>query len=280
MFDRGAIVFGKVESGTIKLGEALRLMPSGMSCQVQAIYNGKKQFVKYAKPGENVELRLNIDSEDRVNKGEVICHRDVFPVPVTELFEAEVDILELISYKPILSKGYQCVLHIHTVADDATVKEIMTSYEKNDKGDIIEKQKPQFVKSFTKMICRIQTRIPIPVEKNDVLPQLGRFTLRDEGRTIAVGKILRYKPAKDAVGTAAGASKEEKKSDGGPPVSTNTQISHAKQIEDLIYDMESGETLTKEEHAKRKAQRQQAELEGIAEGEEDEDVDPSSKSKK
>ncbi len=111
--------------------------------------------MKYAKPGENVELRLNIDSEDRVNKGEVLCHRDAVQVPVSELFEAEVDILELISYKPILSKGYQCVLHIHTVADEVSIKEILISYEKNEKGDIIEKQKPQFVKSFTKMICRI-----------------------------------------------------------------------------------------------------------------------------
>ena len=34
------------------------------------------------------------------------------------------------------------------------------------------------------------------MEKFDVLPQMGRFTLRDEGRTIAVGKITKYKPHK------------------------------------------------------------------------------------
>ena len=32
MTDRGTIVFGKVESGTINLGDLLRLMPSGISC--------------------------------------------------------------------------------------------------------------------------------------------------------------------------------------------------------------------------------------------------------
>jgi len=31
------------------------------------------------------------------------------------------------------------------------------------------------------------------------MPQLGRFTLRDEGKTIGVGKVLRYKPSKDTV---------------------------------------------------------------------------------
>lgn len=119
-------------------------------------------------------------------------------MPITDLFEAEVDILELLSYKPILSKGYQCILHVHTVADEATVKDIMVAYEKNEKGDVIEKQKPQFTKSFSRIICRIQTRVPIPIEKHDTIPQMGRFTLRDEGKTIALGKILKYKPVKVA----------------------------------------------------------------------------------
>lgn len=90
-------------------------------------------------------------------------------MPVSDLFEAEMEILELLHYKPILSKGYQCILHIHTVADEATIKEILVAYEKNEKGEIIEKIKPQFTKSFSRVICRIQTRIPIPLEKHDFL---------------------------------------------------------------------------------------------------------------
>jgi hypothetical protein len=82
------------------------------------------------------------------------------------------------------------------VADEATVKDILVAYEKNEKGDVVEKQKPQFTKSFSRIICRIQTRVPIPIEKHDQIPQMGRFTLRDEGKTIAVGKILKYKPVK------------------------------------------------------------------------------------
>ena len=76
MADRGAVIFGKVESGTVKLGDYIKLMPSGISCQVQTIYNNKEQVVRYAKPGENVKLRLNIESDERVNKGDVICPRD------------------------------------------------------------------------------------------------------------------------------------------------------------------------------------------------------------
>jgi peptide chain release factor subunit 3 len=89
------------------------------------------------------------------------------------------------------------------VADEATIKDILVAYEKNEKGDVIEKQKPQFTKSFSRIICRIQTRVPIPVEKHDFIPQMGRFTLRDEGKTIAIGKILKYKPVKVATTTFA-----------------------------------------------------------------------------
>lgn len=91
-------------------------------------------------------------------------------MPVSDLFEAEIETLELLTHKPILSKGYNCILHIHTSADEATIKDITVAYEKNDKGDVTEKQKPQYIKSFTKALCRIETRIPIPIEKHDFLP--------------------------------------------------------------------------------------------------------------
>jgi peptide chain release factor subunit 3 len=62
----------------------------------------------------------------------VLCNREA-PVPISDLFEAEVELLELLDYKPIISKGYQCVIHIHTVDDEAVIKEISTSWEKNEK---------------------------------------------------------------------------------------------------------------------------------------------------
>jgi len=142
MKDRGTVIFGKVESGTVKIGDQLTVMPSNLICQVATVYDSKGQSVKYARAGENVQLRLlNINDENLVNKGDVICRMEE-QMPISDLFEAEVEVLELLSYKPILSKGYQCILHIHTVADEATVKEILVSYEKNDKGEITEKQKP------------------------------------------------------------------------------------------------------------------------------------------
>ena len=90
MKDRGIVVFGKVESGTIKMGDKLTLAPNNIPCQIANVYNGKEEAVRYAKPGENVKLRLlHIADEDMINKGDVLCNRDAM-APVTDLFEAEV----------------------------------------------------------------------------------------------------------------------------------------------------------------------------------------------
>lgn len=62
---------------------------------------------------------------------------------------------------------------------------------------------------------------------------MGRFTLRDEGKTIAVGKVLRYKPVKvfgtannqgsDNANSASNAQKEDGKVDGESQINTQTK---------------------------------------------------------
>jgi len=42
-------------------------------------------------------------------------------------------------------------------------------------------------------IVRIELKSSISLEKFDVMQQLGRFTLRDEGKTIGMGKVTKLK---------------------------------------------------------------------------------------
>ena len=42
-----------------------------------------------------------------------------------------------------------------------------------------------------KIIARVEVAAPICIERFDEHPQLGRFTLRDEGKTIAIGKVTK-----------------------------------------------------------------------------------------
>jgi peptide chain release factor subunit 3 len=51
------------------------------------------------------------------------------------------------------------------------------------------------VKSWTTIQAKIKVAKQICLEKHEMIEQMGRFTLRDEGKTIAIGKVLKYKPA-------------------------------------------------------------------------------------
>ena len=96
---------------------------------------------------------------------------------------------------------------------------------------------------------------PIALEKFEVIPQCGRFTLRDEGKTICVGKVLKYKPYKSTLNDApvAGAKPLVKNSSGAAPVTINNTV-------ETVFNMETGES-----------RPAAAKLGGIAEGDEEDD---------
>jgi translation elongation factor EF-1alpha len=56
-------------------------------------------------------------------------------MPVTDIFEAEIDILDLLEYKPIISKGYTCIMHIHTFNDEVIIKDLLSITETDEKGE-------------------------------------------------------------------------------------------------------------------------------------------------
>lgn len=162
--------------------------------QVKEILDASNRQVKYARPGENVQIKLlHISEENQIAKGDVLCPRDA-PIPESQLFEVDMQLLELLDYKPIFTKGYNCMMHLHTFAEDIQVKDLIWSEEKNPAGELVKTECPKFVRSNVRVRARLTCHMPVPLEKFEVAPQLGQFTLRDEGKTIATGSILRYKP--------------------------------------------------------------------------------------
>lgn len=160
-----------------------------------------------------MQIKLNHLSEDQISSGNVLSQRDA-PMPSSQLFEAELDLLDLVEYKPILSKGYTCMIHIHTFAEEVSIKDIVWSVEKDpNTKELVRKERPKFARSFAKLSCRMTSNKPIPLEKASEMPSLGRFTLRDEGKTIAVGQIMKYKPYKELVKPVGTQNQQEKKPD-------------------------------------------------------------------
>ena len=61
------------------------------------------------------------------------------------------------------------MMHIHTYHDAVVIKDIVKAWEKNDRGEVKEKLKPQFVRSQTRMVARVTTKGPISLEKFEAI---------------------------------------------------------------------------------------------------------------
>ena len=262
MKEQRMVIHGKVEQGTVRLGDKLALAPSSIPCQVLNIVNGKQQQVRYARPGDNVQIKISHVEEDQLQKGDVLCPRDT-NMPVSQLFEAELELLELLDYKPIFSRGYQCMIHVHTYADEISVKHLIWAKEIDQTtGQEVTKEQPKFTRSFSKALVRIATKAPIAMEKIADCPQLARFTLRDEGKTIALGRITRYVPhnkdgiKRPAAGAKAAAGSSAASSAGGVIKAPGAGDKHAQ----VVFNLESGQV-----------EAAQKPLDGIAEGDEDQE---------
>ncbi|KAL7006491.1 translation termination factor GTPase eRF3 [Cystobasidiomycetes sp. EMM_F5] len=183
--DMGTVIVGKVESGRVRRGDTVIIMPNKNQVEVTGITSENEEEIQVALCGDNVRLRLRgIDDED-INVGFVIT--DTFkPVHAVQAFEAELAILD---HKNIITAGYSAVMHVHTVAEEVNLTALLHYYDK--KTGRKSRRPPQFAKKGQKILALIESAGPVCIERFADYQQLGRFTLRDEGKTIAIGKVTK-----------------------------------------------------------------------------------------
>ncbi|PWZ02022.1 hypothetical protein BCV70DRAFT_157692 [Testicularia cyperi] len=183
--DMGTVVVGKLEAGKIKKGDQLVLMPNKTPVEAVAIFNETEEEVPAAISGDNVRVKIKgVDSED-VSVGFVLTD-PANPVHVATHFEAQLAILE---HRNIICAGYSAVMHCHTASQECSLAALLHYYDK--KTGKKSRKGPQFAKKGMKIIALVELAGPVCVERFKDYPQLGRFTLRDEGRTIAIGKVTK-----------------------------------------------------------------------------------------
>ncbi|XP_047317128.1 eukaryotic peptide chain release factor GTP-binding subunit ERF3A [Impatiens glandulifera] len=185
--DMGTVVMGKVESGSIREGDNLIVMPNKAPVKVVAVYCDEDK-VRRAGPGENLRVRLSGVEEEDISAGFVLCSVDR-PIHVFPEFIAQLQILELLD-NAIFTAGYKAVLHIHAIVEECEIVELMQQIDPKTKKPM--KKKVLFVKNGAVVVCRIQVSNSVCIEKFADFPQLGRFTLRTEGKTVAVGKVTGF----------------------------------------------------------------------------------------
>lgn len=186
--DLGTMIDGKIEAGVIKKGMNLVMMPRKQNVELSALYGEQEEEVSILQCGDQVRLRLKGIEEEEILPGFVLCSPKRLVHCVSE-FEAQIRILDL---KSILTSGFNCVLHVHSAIEEVTFSALLHKLQKGTNRK--SKLAPTHAKKGDSIIARMQViggAGAVCVEKFEDYAQMGRFTLRDQGQTIAIGKITK-----------------------------------------------------------------------------------------
>eukprot|EP00163_Fabomonas_tropica_P034035 TRINITY_DN927_c0_g1_i2.p1 TRINITY_DN927_c0_g1~~TRINITY_DN927_c0_g1_i2.p1 ORF type:complete len:550 (-),score=230.25 TRINITY_DN927_c0_g1_i2:260-1909(-) len=185
--DMGTVMMGKIEAGRVAVGDTVTIMPNSRNVKVLGItYNDDE--IRTAKAGDNICLRVDTVSEDEVRPGHVVCSPDNLCQVFTD-FEAQIVLLEMLEHKPLFTAGYEAVLHLHSCVEELSV--IKLNHLIDRKTGKKSKRPPMFVKAGAVIVATLRTENAVSGETFADAAQLGRFSLRDEGKTIAFGKIVK-----------------------------------------------------------------------------------------
>jgi peptide chain release factor subunit 3 len=188
--DRGTIAMGKVESGLIRPGMKVIVMPTNNSYKVDEVW-ANEDPVSAARPGENVLIKLNGAKTEDVRKGYVICSAPA--CRAVDKLICQIAIADMPENQKIMTAGFQCMFHAHTSEEECTVVKIFETT--NAKGIVMKGAR--FAGVGMRAIVMLELAQTVSLEEYDVMAFLGRFTLRTEGKTVAIGKITKLPPKKE-----------------------------------------------------------------------------------
>lgn len=185
----GTVPVGRVETGKLRVGDTVIIMPPNVTGEVRSI-EMHHQRLEEALPGDNIGFNVRGISKEQVRRGDVAGHSTNPPTVVDE-FIARVMI---VWHPTAIAPGYTPVIHAHTANIPCRIVEIVARLDPRT-GQIAEKN-PPFLKQGDIAIVRFKPLKPMVIEKYSDFPPLGRFAMRDMGKTIGIGVVMDLKPAK------------------------------------------------------------------------------------
>lgn len=188
--DRGTIAMGKVESGVIRPGMKVTLMPTRNVYKVDGVW-ANEDPVSAARPGENVLVKLNGAGIEDVRKGFVICTDP--PCRAVDKVICKIHLMDMPDNTKIMTAGFQAMFHAHACEEECTLVKI---FETTNRKKQVQKG-ARFASVGMSVVCMLELARTVPVETFEDMNFLGRFTLRTEGKTVAIGIITKLPPRKE-----------------------------------------------------------------------------------
>ena len=186
-------VSGRIQTGTVVVGDQVLLMPVNELCTVKYINDHRGIPCKAALAGTNVELGLHdLDDPTMLQVGCLLCD-PTKPIQRIVSFEAQIQTLDTLSIP--LVKGIQFTMHVHNTDVPVTVRKLIGLCDKSNPAVIVQK-KPRRIGRNEIAKVRIEMldgHSGICVETFKDFRALGRVLLRDNGVTVCVGYITKLK---------------------------------------------------------------------------------------
>lgn len=181
----GVVVVGRVETGSLRTGAELLLMPGNVTAQVLSIEMHHEKLEK-AVCGDHVDINIDISSMKDIRRGMVASLVDDSPARECSSFLAQVIVLSMPRAGEIRAG---CILYVecHTAQVPCEFEELLSRTDRRT-GKVLEMQ-PASLLAGDAAVVRLRPQEPMCVEAFGEYPPLGRFAVRDQKTTVAVGVV-------------------------------------------------------------------------------------------
>ena len=180
-FDERRIVAGRIETGTLRIGDELVFSPANKTSTVHSIERWSSNADGLALAGDSIGITLT--EQIFVERGYVASHQTETPIE-TNRFHAD---LFWIARDPMrVGKPYTVRLATQEVkCRVASIEEVMDSSTLETKTEKREQLERNEVGRLT-----IQTRAPLVLDNHERIANLGRFVLVDDGNICGGGIVF------------------------------------------------------------------------------------------
>jgi elongation factor 1-alpha len=186
----GIVPVGRVETGILKKGDKIIIMPTGFQGEIRSIEMHHEE-IPQAEPGDNVGMSIRGLEMKDVSRGDCLGHLSSIPMVVNPSGSWTGQII-VIWHPTAIAQGYTPVIHTHTAQIAAKFVELSKKLDQKT-GAVIE-DNPKFIKRNEAAIIKLKPIKKLCIEKYEDIAEMGRFAVRDMGRTVAVGIVKDLDP--------------------------------------------------------------------------------------
>lgn len=182
----GVVPVGRVETGKLKVGDKVKVMPTEFVGEVRSI-EMHHEGINEAIPGDNIGFNIRGATIKDLHRGDVVGLESNPPTVINPQDALSCQII-CIWHPTAVAIGYTPVVHAHTTQVAMKFIELTKKVDPRS-GQVIE-DKPQFIKKNDAAIVKLAPIKKMCMEKYKDFQELGRLAVRDMGRTVAVGIVL------------------------------------------------------------------------------------------